>query len=616
MTSHPASLLFPPPVSDRAAWARAVASGAAADVLAKAEAALETDIPPYGRADWEHWWATGERLVAEANHNARRYRLIQLALAAGLTGDLRFVRGAERHLEALMAEPTWVLCAHDYDYRDHVLDPDRPAIDLFSAMNCQAIAEADAIIGEMLDGEVRARTLALAEKRGVGFFLARDDYRWETGLTSPNWAAVCAGAIAIAALLMEPDGPRLDAVLAKAERCFDSYFAIFPTDGGCLEGAGYWEKSMSYVAMLGDLIERRRPGGWSPLNDPRVIAIASFPARVALRPGLFPAFSDTGPRRSPEPALLNFLARRLDLPALDGVTPMKPAPRALTGRPTGEQVRDLFWSPQAQPEPAQLAALDVLPQSQWAVMRAPSLGLAAAIKGGCNDEPHNHNDVGSFVVMLDGRTPIAELGAPAYDRAFFQDTTRYQSLAARSAGHSVPVVDGCEQSPGEDAAAGTFTVESDGEASVVTIDLAPAYPTVSDLKALMRTLRFDRAGAGRITLTDEARFGASGRTLASALVTLDNVDTPEAGLALLSTDTGRALAIRYDAAMLDLAIVTDRAVALRDGPTDVSRLIFTSKTGSAMMRITLALEPVSNPKTLSRKTSSPTSSPTSTGDAP
>jgi hypothetical protein len=594
MTSQPASLRFPPPVSDRVSWARAAAAGAADDVLALAEFALTAPIPTYGREDWERWWETGERLIAEANHNARRNRLTHLALAAGITGNARFARGADRLIEAILAEPTWVLAAHDHDYRDRVLDPDRPAIDLFSAMTCQTLAEVDAIIGDMLEPPLRQRMRDMAERRGVGFFLARSDYRWETGLTSPNWAAVCAGSIAIAALLMEPDGPRLDAVLAKTQRCFERYFETFPSDGGCLEGVGYWEKSMAYVAMLGDLIERRRPGGWSPLNDPRVIAIATFPARVALQPGLFPAFSDTGPRRSPEPALLNYLARRLNLPELDGVTPLKPAPRRLTGRPAGEQVRDLFWTPDAaSPTPA-LERLDLLPQSQWAVARAPECGLAVAMKGGHNDEPHNHNDVGSFVIMLDGRTPVAELGAPAYDRAFFQDETRYQSLAARSAGHSVPLAAGHEQFAGQTAAATRFDAGQDAHAITIEADLAAAYPAAANLARLTRRLTLKSHGRGRITVTDEARFTVAG-TLASTIVTLDAVSQPAAGLVLMNGAAGRALSLRYDAAALALEIITDRAVALRDGPTDVTRLVFTQRSHGLDAAIALTFEPVSTP---------------------
>jgi hypothetical protein len=591
MTNHGALQRFPPPMADRAAWAHAASGGASAHVVALGEAALDAAIPPYGRDDWERWWATGERLVAEGNHNSRRAGLMHLALAAGITGDPRFAHGAARWLEAILEEPTWLLCAHDHDYADHVLDPKRPAVDLFSAMTCQTIAEADAIIGDQLDPGLQARALAMTDERGVGFFLARDDHRWEIGKTSPNWAAVCAGSIAIAALLMEPPGPRLDAVLAKAERCFGSYFATFPNDGGCLEGVGYWEKSMAYVAMLGDMIERRRAGSWSPLDDARAIAIASFPARVALQPGLFPAFSDTAPRRSPEPALLNVLARRLNLPELDGVTPLRPAPRKLTSRPAGEKLRDLFWTPEhAASAAANLAAFDLLPQSQWAVARAPELDVALAIKGGCNDEPHNHNDVGSFVILLDGRTPVAELGAPAYDRAYFASATRYQYLAARSAGHCTPLVNGFEQRAGAEAAASSFTGRHDGMVSVVELDFAAAYPAAAGLASLTRNMRLDRQGAGRITLTDRASFAAGTGEFATVIVTLDRIAQAEPGFVLLHGETGRPLAIRFGLE-LDVSVLEDRAVALRDGPTDVRRLVFTRRPGSGEAVITLVFEP-------------------------
>jgi hypothetical protein len=581
---------FPPPASDRIAWERAATSPVAAEVIALADKALSSETPYVGVRDWEHWWATGERLSAEKRHNQRRYRMVRMALAAALAGNDRYVPGIEREIAAMLDEPTWVHCAHDFDYRDtRVLDPEIPSIDLFSAMTCQAMAETDEIVGEKLDPALRSRMLALVRKRGVEFFLARNDYRWETGKVSPNWLAVCAGGIAMAALHLERDKATLDAVLVKTRRCFDRYFATFPHDGGCLEGLGYWEKSMAYVAMLGDMLERLRPGGWSPLNDPKVIAIAGFPARVALAPGLYPAFSDTGVTRQPQAALLHYLARRLNQPELFALDRISPTERRYTTRPTGEQIRDLFWHLPAKNDRT-LAPVDWLPQTEWFVARHPAGRLAVAIKGGSNDEPHNQNDVGSFVIALDGETPVAELGAPAYHRDYFTKEKRYTYLAARSGGHSVPLVNGVEQAAGAAHRTASTARLSDPGAEGVRFDLTPAYPAEARLERLIRTLEFSTGGDGLVRLTDRAVFAGGPGELASTVVSHGEIVFSEHGKAII-TIGGARLALAFDPMLIAPRVLEDHGVPLRDAPDLVRRLVLTHRS-ALTAEIILSFTPV------------------------
>jgi hypothetical protein len=42
-------------------------------------------------------------------------------------------------------------------------------------------------------------------------------------------------------------------------------------------------------------------------------------------------------------------------------------------------------------------------------------GFYVSAKGGHNDESHNHNDVGSFVVYLDGKPLLVDPGVETYN---------------------------------------------------------------------------------------------------------------------------------------------------------------------------------------------------------
>ena len=79
-------------------------------------------------------------------------------------------------------------------------------------------------------------------------------------------------------------------------------------------------------------------------------------------------------------------------------------------------------------------------------------GLYVAAKGGHNNESHNHNDIGEFVVYLDGLPLLIDAGVETYSRKTFSPQ-RYEIWTMQSAYHSLPTIDGVQQSPGEQFAA-------------------------------------------------------------------------------------------------------------------------------------------------------------------
>ncbi len=81
-----------------------------------------------------------------------------------------------------------------------------------------------------------------------------------------------------------------------------------------------------------------------------------------------------------------------------------------------------------------------------------------AAKGGNNAEQHNHNDCGSYILNIDGAPVVVEIGAPEYTKDFFREN-RYQYLAARTLGHSLPIVNGREQAAGPQYASKVISCE-------------------------------------------------------------------------------------------------------------------------------------------------------------
>ena len=82
-------------------------------------------------------------------------------------------------------------------------------------------------------------------------------------------------------------------------------------------------------------------------------------------------------------------------------------------------LRDVLWTEgylktlegkeQSSPEAAAPKVM-VLADAQWNIAHGKS-GGGMACKGGHNGEPHNHNDVGSFLYLLGGDMLLTDLGA-------------------------------------------------------------------------------------------------------------------------------------------------------------------------------------------------------------
>jgi hypothetical protein len=143
--------------------------------------------------------------------------------------------------------------------------------------------------------------------------------------------------------------------------------------------------------------------------------------------------------------------------------------------------------------------------------------MGVALKGGHNAEHHNHNDVGSYVVVVGERPVLLDPGAETYTARTFSKR-RYESKLLNSFGHPVPVVAGQLQRPGREAQAKVLRTDFTDQADTLHLDIASAYP-VPELKTLERTFVYSREGAGSLTVTDRVEFKTP-QTFGTALITL------------------------------------------------------------------------------------------------
>jgi hypothetical protein len=142
--------------------------------------------------------------------------------------------------------------------------------------------------------------------------------------------------------------------------------------------------------------------------------------------------------------------------------------------------------------------------------------LSVAIQGAHNAQNHNHNDVGVFTAVVGKVAVLPDVGAEVYTRRTFS-AQRYVSKALNSWGHAVPVIAGTLQRSGRNAQARVLEQSFTPERDMIVMDIASAY-AVPSLKRLERAFTYDRAGAGKLTVTDTFGYAHPG-TFETALLT-------------------------------------------------------------------------------------------------
>jgi hypothetical protein len=178
-------------------------------------------------------------------------------------------------------------------------------------------------------------------------------------------------------------------------------------------------------------------------------------------------------------------------------------------------------------------------------------GLFLAAKGGHNGEHHNHRDVGSVVVPVDGVPLLVDAGQPTYTAKTF-GPDRYQIRAMQSGWHSVPAPFGLEQGTGAEFAAEVLHAPEPGDPTI-QLALGAAYGLRPDrwvrTASLVRKARQVEV-ADRWDLGDPPESGTSDvdiTYLAAGTVTVASMGQPRSSPpAFPAAGTTRGAILRWE----------------------------------------------------------------------
>ncbi len=480
------------PASD-GGWQRA-ASRPLGRLVTQAAAEKGTPWPQPLVSHYARYFRDGNRTAYEGLVAARQQRLTRAVVMAAVTGEPAWLDEVIDGAYLLCEQGSWSWAAHDDVFTrtgDVVPDPARPYLDLGAGEVAAQLAWLDLVLGERLDGRapgLRRRLRQETHHRVIRPFLDRLDWHW-LGLDGDvhNWNPWIHSNIIVAALLLVDD-PGLQArTIARCIEGMDRFLASIPADGAIDEGFAYWWNGAGR-ALEGLAVLEQATGGMLDADLPVIRALVAFPHRMHLGHRWFLNVAD-GPARAAEGLPWDMLHRwAVRLGDADAARHAAAFASAVPDTTAGlGRVLHALLSP-SQPGSSRgrfegserhlrLPSWGTyLPSVQVMVARqipGSTEGLTLAVKGGHNGEHHNHRDVGSVVVAVDGVPLLVDAGQPTYTAKTF-GPDRYGIRAMQSAWHSVPAPFGLEQGTGKSFAA-TVLQEPTPEEPTLALGLGEAY---------------------------------------------------------------------------------------------------------------------------------------------
>ncbi len=547
-----------PTLQDRDAWENLPAK-IRSGLIARGEKVLGFEWPPLPASTFLEFARNGNRSNFESVSFERRRKLLPLVIAECVEGDGRFLDDIVNGVWAICEESFWGLPAHLFlqEAGPGLPDIGERTVDLFVAETFNLLAWTDYLIGEAFNEVsplIRPRIIREIDDRGLTPLEHRDDFGWmgfsfeqkrSDGKTSKrrvnNWNPWIVSNWLSALLLTELDEDRRARCFYKALRTVDNFIDPYPADGGCDEGPGYWGRAGASLFDCLELILSATDGKANVYDDPKIRNIGQYVYRAQISKDYFLNFADASAIVSHSPSLIHQYGQRIEDPEMmalgawfaSRISEPTNHLRDTIGRllPTLFSLEDLNKTEAREPLPRDvwMDEIEVMTARDKA---GSSDGLFVAVKGGHNEESHNHNDIGNFVVYINGDPVIIDAGVETYTAKTF-GPDRYTIWTMVSSYHSLlPTIDGAEQLPGPEYMATDASYSCNDDNATVKLDIASAYGSDAGVESWSREVALNRGS--HIDVTDSYRLSKAASEIAVSFLTPCNVDISESGTIRLS----------------------------------------------------------------------------------
>ena len=482
-----------PPAENRTAW-ESISDADKQQLNALIAQYAYLPYPMRKATDFMAFTRSGSRQADEAPYFLRRRKLCAAVLNCCLHPDAPLDDVIDG-VWCICEESTWVISAHNINpipgapaAWSYPLPRQDGYIDLFSAQTGMILTLTSHLLKKRLSAEV-PQLLGKLYSSVYGRILlpmSRENDFWWTGTVRKdlnNWTPWIVSNLLVCFCLFPFIGlEQRVQFLSSACRMLDRWLRCVPADGGCDEGAGYWNMAGGALLDCLEIMEAVTGGRLTFWKEEKIINILSFPLKAEIGNGWFMNFADCDARPFISGERLQLAGEKLNEQALTalGLRTRGTLADQVNDTPHFTRLLRMLFHPAAQTETPPEREKDVwLPNLQVRLLQRGRMTLCC--KGGNNGENHNHNDVGSFMLYVNGEPEIVDAGNMVYTAKTFS-SERYTLWHTRSAYHNVPMIGDAEQRAGGQYKCGYIRSLPEG----MRVGFAKAYGPEADAKQVSR----------------------------------------------------------------------------------------------------------------------------------
>lgn len=530
-----------PHTSNRPAWAKADAETGNA-LIKRAEGFLNYEWPGIPAVKSLLIVRNGNRSEYQDIASKKRQVLSTLLLAEVYENKGRFTDQIVNGVWSICEESFWGASAHLPKSKDYagLMDVSKPFVELFSAETGMLLSWVDYFMAEKLDSispQVRKRIYYETNKRIFEPLMTQ--YHGFMGATANgrrpnNWNPWICSNWLNAVLLLEKDDQKRTAAVHKILGVLDAFLNPYPADGGCDEGPGYWGAAAASLYDNISMLNLATNNAFAyAYEDKKVGEMGKFIYRAQISERYFLDFADADPQPGMPARMIYRFGKDIKDPDMMKFGAYYFAREDKTSTGGAHFFRHLYTLfMEDELDHAEKGLL--LPADFWwpdlQVMIARDKqgstdGFFVAAKGGNNDESHNHNDIGNYVVYYNGLPVLIDVGRGTYTAKTFSNK-RYDIWYNRSDYHNVPTVNGYTQQDGPQFKATQVSYHN----SSMTMDIGASYPAAAGIEKWQRSVKLNR---GKNVVIDDVVQLKTGEPVIQHLMTCYAVEVDKPGVLVI-----------------------------------------------------------------------------------
>ncbi|HBL74916.1 MAG: heparinase [Bacteroidetes bacterium GWF2_42_66] len=537
-----------PKYTDREGWD--MLSGDFKDeIIQSGEEALEYEWKVIKATDYLEFGRSGSRQTMEDPFGANNMALTNLVLAELTEGKGRFIDQIINGVWHTCEMTSWGLSAVVGlpSCKENIIDLTTGDLGSFLAWTYYFLKNEFDKVNPLVAERLRENI----QRRILDPYMIRDDFWWQAFNASPatmvnNWNPWCNFNVLSCFLLLEDDHDKLAAAVYRTMISVDKYLNYVKEDGACEEGPSYWGLAAGKLYDYLQLLNAATAEKISVFDLPMIRNMGEYIVNSYVGNGWVVNFADASAKGGGDKGLIFRYGKAVQSTKMQQFAAwlyeQDKRPYYYAGRDIYRTLENLYYHNElANTQPALFRENSIwYSQTQFCYMRNKT-GFFFAVKGGHNNESHNHNDVGSFILYSNQTPMIIDAGVGTYTRQTFSHE-RYNIWTMQSNYHNLPAVNGVTQAPGAQYHA--EEVLFNPKKMWFSLDLAKAYPDEAAVEKWERSYLLESKGG--LTIQDKFSLGETKKPNQLNFITWAKPDISVPGTIILEKD-GIRLKMTYDA---------------------------------------------------------------------